>query len=136
MYIIGIINGDSVSSTGAVTYYMMLPQQMSAFKALIFGTDVSWANTEDLVECFAGSAEAVFKMMVNPYQYITGCWYIPIPWMNFAGLRKTIVGQIKFGYWTIQAQGYRLEEKLYRFNNTINIPVHPQAKDRGSWLRL
>lgn len=73
-------------------------------------------------------------MMVNPYQFLTGCWYIPIPWQNFASLNKTIVGQIKFGYWTLQAQGYRLEEKLFKFANNIVIPKHPQAASRGNWL--
>lgn len=49
VYIIGVINGETTSSTGAVTYYMLLPQQMTALKALLFGTDVSWGQTSDLV---------------------------------------------------------------------------------------
>lgn len=116
-FVIGVIG----ENTGGISYYSF---SYTAFKNLI--NYLMSFTPSDMSDISTGIA----KQLANPLQYIVSCfWY---PWVP-AGNQ---ISQLKFGYYTIEAYGYKLAETDYIkwFSFTVTIPKHPQATARGSYL--
>lgn len=116
-FVLGIIG----ENTGGVSYYSFA---YSSFKTLI--NNLMAFVPSDMTDVSTGIA----KQIANPIQYMTSCyWY---PWCPVGEQ----VSVIKFGFYTIEAWGHKLTPADYikLFSFTMNIPKHPQASTRGSYL--
>lgn len=127
-YIVGIINGETAAS-GSVSYYAFTAEKFAALCSYLFAVDAPYL---DLTE--ADITLATQKELVNPFQYIVSCFWVPF---DAAG---SAVYQVKFGWWT--ASGYGITGKLLRpenrnkrvYTSEIILPAHPEAATRGSYL--
>lgn len=122
-YIVGIINKEP-QSVGAVCYYAFTPANFREFCNAMF-TNLNWANvgiTEITTE--------LAKMLFNPFQYITSCFWLPmkIP----VGISVT---NVSLGYWTLTGiNAVLLVNMIDGVRAFFSVPSHPQASARGSFL--
>ena len=134
-YVVGIINGASSNSIGAITYYAMTAQQFGSLKQTLFGNDGLRAmNLLDNTDTWTATdmTEEIFKTMYNPYQYIASCTWFPISQSSMAG---SSVSSIKIGWWTYNLSGKLLSSVTLQLNESpVQLPVHPQAATRGKYL--
>ena len=122
-FVVGIIN-NSVSSMGAVTYYIFTQDEFTNFKAFLFGNS-DWLSVDDVSNNF-------MKAMFNPFQYIVSC-----EMFTFDVITGTHVTEIPFGWWTIPVSASRcLVQAPFIFNRTVSLEEHPQATSRGNYLNF
>lgn len=116
-FIIGVI-GDN--DTG-ISYYAL---NYSNFKTLL-GNLMSYAPS-DMNDVSSGIA----KVLADPMQYITTCFWVP-----YAGQVTQTARTIKFGYYSISCTAGVLNASDYaHFRTYADLPKHPQASSRGSYL--
>ena len=124
MFIIGILSEEN--SGNAVTYYALTPSQFSTLMSELF--DTSYLNAADI-------STDLQKELVNPIQYVTSCMWFPISLSDFDGFPTWTY--IHFGWWqTATMCGYQLDEsmRIITFDDTFELPRHPQAGTRGIYL--
>lgn len=121
-YVVGIIN-NSDSAIGAVAYYVFTESQFRSFMKYLMG-DVSWAGS------ISDISEDLLKVLFNPIQYISSVvWY---PDSSPSGEK---VSTIPFGWWSISVSASKLRTQgVMPQTTTLEIPKHPQAGSRGSYL--
>lgn len=129
-FVIGAISKDA--EYGALNYYIM---NVAAFKALVEGL-----NDDAII----GSWNAVEKSVLDPFQYIKSCIYLPIALSDLAGSAATNVGMLQIWNWTLPLNSQPPQSQLalklniatpYRnFTESVPIPKHPQAGARGTFL--
>ena len=121
-FVIGIVNGDS-GSVGAVSYYVFDNAEFRAFAAILLG-DSSYLGT------IVDISTQLLKCLVNPFQYIVSCTWLPVtPPMGAA------VTSIPIGWWSITANAHKLSGSVRTAGTvTVQIPKHPDASTRGSFL--
>ena len=121
IYVVGIIS--ETDSGNAVTYYTLGPSNFSALMQALF--DVSYLNAQDI-------STELQKELVNPMQYVTSCYWFPFTSQQAAG----DMAQIKFGWWDSGVYAGKLSEagRIVSMETTFNLPGHPQAASRGSYL--
>lgn len=131
VYIVGII-GQDFNGSGSVTYYAFNTVGFRAFCHAMFSS-ISWM-TIDVDEI----SEELQKALVNPFQYVVSCMYLPINVADCTGIPGVQTGtDVKFGFWNFTVgQGYTVMQPSYfkTYTGTINIPKHPQAATRGNYL--
>lgn len=121
-FVVGVINNDS-NGMGAVTYYVFTSAQFRSFAAILLG-DSSYIGT------IADISEELLKCLVNPFQYIASCVWLPIT-VPTSGT----VSSIKLGWWSITANASLLSGYTRASGTvTIAIPKHPDAATRGMFL--
>ena len=135
-YVVGIINKNSASSVGAITYYAMTPAQFGALKDTLFSDanleimgildNLGNLNIDDM-------SKELFRTMYNPYQYIASCMWFPLTISQFTG---DTVTSIDLGWWNYPSlSGLKLTQQVGQFfDGVTQIPVHPQASTRGKYL--
>ncbi|MBQ0167468.1 MAG: hypothetical protein KBT02_10225 [Treponema sp.] len=122
-YVVGIINGDA-NGVGAVHYYVFTPSEFNALCQALMD-DVSWMNISDI-------SEDLTKALFNPFQYIASCTWLPF---NANDGTQPQLDHIKFGWWDFGVACHRIPAVGYvSFDVPINVPKHPQAATRGSYL--
>lgn len=129
-FVIGAVSKDA--EYGALNYYIM---NIAAFKKLVTGL-----NDDAII----GSWNAVEKSVLDPFQYIKSCIYLPISLADLQGSAATLVPALQIWNWTVPltpaAPNLEIALKLnistpYRnFTDSIAIPKHPQASARGTFL--
>ena len=132
VYIVGIIN--SSSENGAVTYYTFNKIGFRVFCSLLFNYSTGWLDI-DTTEI----SEDLQKALVNPFQYIVSCQYLPINVQDVIDIGGTATTTIRFGWWSVTVpQGARIVDTTARLRRTtsLTIPRHPDAASRGSYLNL
>lgn len=122
-YVVGIINSDA-NLAGAITYYALTQTQLQNLLSYIFGNDI-W-NASAITEVSQG----LFKSMFNPFQYIVSCMWLPVA-VDTMGQNT---GYIKLGYYTTNVIGTIVNSLYAKSYCTGDIPTHPQASSRGSYL--
>lgn len=131
VYIVGIVSQD-LNGTGAVTYYAFNSIGFRRFCSAMFSS-ISWMNI-DVNEI----SEDLQKALVNPFEYVVSCMYLPINVTDCTGIPGVVTGtSVKFGFWDFTvAQGYSIMQPTYfkTYTGTINVPKHPQAAARGDYL--
>lgn len=120
-YILSVING----STGSNTFYALTYSEFNSFKAALFDS-ISWYDGGSV-------ADGLKKSIANPFQYVNSCFWFPV-----TPLDPALSVNIKFGFWDSGVSAKPLADKAYaEFSKTINnsdLPKHPQAATRGSFL--
>lgn len=129
-FIVGIIN--RYSDNGAVSYYAMTQAQFQEFCGKLYNYSSGWLDI-DVTEI----SENLQKALVNPFQYIVSCIYLPIPVSDLPGATSRVT--IYFGWWFVNLSS--AAKVVYSFHKvaktiSLSIPRHPQAANRGSYLNL
>lgn len=133
-YIVGIISGAS-DTLGSVTYYTMSPGQFSSLKAFLFNEDffqdvMNFPDVEEPAQLLTSISPELLKTIFNPSQYIVSAIWVPV---GVSGGSEAI----KVGWWTTEATGGRLSQgavKIEMSSSSIQLPSHPQAATRGTYL--
>ena len=133
VYIAGIVNRNA--QNGSVSYYAFNEIGFRQFCTKLYTYSSGWLNID-----IAEISENLQKALINPFQYVVSCVYVPVPinWFvdNSIG---TPTQNIKFGWWDINITTYaRLipYNTRYSFTRSLTIPKHPQAGTRGNYLNL
>lgn len=131
MYSFAIAGGGA---GGSVNYYLMSLNAAISFLNNLMST-IDWAgiSTTEI-------SKELQKALVNPMQYILGCKWLPYSYGRFRQDYSSLtpVYTVKLGYWSISVS----EAVMVPFNanvqrtKSLNIPKHPQAATRGSYLNL
>ena len=132
VYIAGVINNES--NNGAVTYYAFNKIGFRNFCRALYNYSSGWLNI-DVTEI----SENLQKALVNPFQYVVSCIYLPINVQAIIDLGTEAVTDIKFGWWSVRvAQGARIVNTTMavRRVTSLSIPRHPLSNSRGTYLNL
>ncbi len=120
-FVIGCQGKDAGQNGGAVTYYAVKPAAIRAMTDYLL--DPQNLGVSDI-------SDELLKCIFNPMQYIVSCLWFP-----FA--LTTGNDPLEVGWWEITNVSNsckELSDFIYTRNLTFNIPKHPQATARGSYL--
>lgn len=129
-FVVGIVN--RYADNGSVSYYAMTTSQFQEFCGKLYNYSSGWLDI-DVTEI----SENLQKALVNPFQYIVSCIYLPIPVSSIQG--ATSRATIYFGWWFVNlSSAAKVVYSFYHTSQTISlsIPRHPQASSRGSYLNI
>lgn len=132
VYIAGVIN--SSSNNGAVTYYAFNQVGFRQFCTALYNYSSGWLNI-DVTEI----SENLQKALVNPFQYVVSCMYLPINVSDITEQSAEATTTIRFGWWSVTVSaGARIINTTMSTRKTISlsIPRHPSANTRGNYLNL
>lgn len=132
VYVAGVINKESYN--GAVTYYAMNRVGFSQFCSALYNYSSGWLDID-----VAEISENLQKALVNPFQYVVSCMYLPINVQQIIDLSADLVTEVKFGWWSVRVpSGARIIRTNMATRQTISIPIprHPLAASRGGYLNL
>lgn len=132
VYIAGVINNES--NNGAVTYYAFNRIGFRQFCAALYNYSSGWLNI-DVTEI----SENLQKALVNPFQYVVSCMYLPISVQQIIDLSGEATQDIKFGWWSVRVSaGARIVNTTMSVRQIFQIPIprHPSAGARGAYLNL
>lgn len=133
-YIVGIISKDD-DTAGSVTYYTMTSGQFSALKQFMFNEDffqdvMGFPDVTTADELLTSISPELLKVLFNPSQYIVSAMWFPLV---ISGSGSTV----KFGWWESTVSAGRLSPGIVRLPLsvvTMQLPRHPQANTRGTYL--
>lgn len=124
-YVVGVINGVSANRIGAVTYYALTPVTFNSFVSkLLSDAFITDMGVTDI-------STELLKSLFKPLEYITTCMWFPFDITSIASSQSA---NIKFGYWDTSVSGQIVNSIAQQTWVTANIPAHPQAASRGSFL--
>ena len=132
VYIAGVINSNS--NNGAITYYAFNQVGFRQFCTALYNYSSGWLNI-DVTEI----SENLQKALVNPFQYVVSCMYLPINVQDIIDQSAEATTTIRFGWWSVTvANGARIVDTRAYISKTysLTIPRHPQAASRGYYLNL
>lgn len=132
VFIVGIINAHS--QNGAVTYYAMTMGVFLEFCQKLFNYSSGWLNI-DTTEI----SEDLQKALINPFQYVVSCVYLPISIDDIKDVAYTTTTTINFGWWavTVFNAARFVNSGMYVTKTTsLAIPRHPLAASRGAYMNL
>lgn len=138
-FVVGIISRASTYSAtmvgGAVSYYVMTTTQMkSLLNYLLADSFLDDAGFPSNFTPVQQLSHDVAKAFVNPIQYIASCMWFPC---SASDLSDNVNRDIQIGYYDVggnHAQGKNLTVVDLVKYVSGQIPVHPQAPDRGKYL--
>lgn len=133
-FCIGIIN--NTGGVGGIDYYFMSYLVFNRFCQELF--NITNFGT------FTDITDDVAKVMINPFQYITSCFWIPFDTNYLNGTMQFVTSTttVKMGYWNLSLglTCYTLDasELMPCINAVTEITVHkhPNAGTRGNYLNL
>lgn len=137
-YVLGIVGNANYSASqagGAVTYYCMTSAQMESLMHYLLSD--GFLNNNGFPQQMTATqqlAQDTAKALINPLQYIVSCTWFPVPYTVLS--TGSPVG-IVLGYWDLgsnHAQGYKMDAVMYSELVYAQMPPHPQAETRGSYL--
>ena len=129
-FIVGIIN--SRAGNGSISYYAMSQSLFREFCQKLYTYSTGWLNI-DVNEI----SENLQKALINPFQYVVSCVYLPIAIADIPGATSSVT--IYFGWWFLNlSSGAKNVYSFHRVSKTVSlsIPRHPQASSRGDYLNL
>lgn len=133
-FVVGIINNQG--GVGGVDYYFMSYLVFNTFCQRLF--NISNFGT------FTDITDDVAKVIINPFQYITSCFWLPID-TNYLNLTLQIVTSttsVKMGYWNLSlgvtAYTLNTSELMPSFTivTSLTVQKHPMASTLGNYLNL
>lgn len=129
-FVLGIVNNKG--GTGSVSYYAFNSYGLEVFMtALLSSIDWMGISADEI-------STALQKGLINPMQYIVSCKYYPVSYAYLANSGWWSSQQIVVGWWPFQQSALKLSGifDFIRNEKRLNIPKHPQAAERGSYLNL
>lgn len=129
-FVLGIINNQG--GAGSVSYYAFSYAGIEAFmSALLSSIDWMGISSDEI-------SSALQKGLINPMQYVVSCRYYPISYAYLNSIGVGYSAQVVVGWWPFQITTMKLSG-MFDFvvsEKRLNIPKHPQAAARGSYLNL
>lgn len=118
-YVLGI---KTDASSSGLAFYLLDSTNMAALVNYMYAG--LWCNASDI------SIE-LQKMLCDPMDYISCCYWYPFTPNNFA-MNDTV----KFGFFQSNASGHIISnsERIQPIFDTLTIDPHPQAATRGKYL--
>lgn len=131
-YVVGIINGDSEGTVGAITYYAMTPTEFANLKSYLYSDNnlILMGITNQAGDQLEEISKEVFRAIYNPFQYISSCMWFPVLKSDING---TQYNRVKLGWWEYPVSGKVLTAQTGYFSEVAEIPLHPQTT-RGKYL--
>lgn len=132
VFIVGIVNAHS--QNGAVTYYAFTMGGFMEFCQKLFSYSSGWLNINT-----SEISEDLQKALVNPFQYVLSCVYLPISIDALSTIAYTTTTTINFGWWAVTIYtAARIVNSGMFLNDvkSLSIPRHPSASTRGNYLNL
>lgn len=132
MVVVGIVGSGAVE--GTVTYYCFTFEGFKDFCYRLFTYSTGWLNIDP-----SEISEALQKALINPFQYVVSCVYLPIDEVDLGYLNLSYTYTIAFGWWNITCAyyAYILGTRLsLRYRTNLPIPRHPDSGYRGNYLNL
>lgn len=130
VYIVGIINSES--SSGAVTYYAFNAVGFNYFCRKMFNNTGDWINIDP-----GEISEDLQKALINPFQYVVSCQYLPLNVGDVASVRSGVTTDITFGWWSINVpQGASIIQPGASIRYTSNLTIPRNASRRGYYLNM
>lgn len=132
MYVVGIVSSGAME--GTVTYYCFNNAGFRDFCYKLFTYSTGWLNIDP-----TEISENLQKALINPFQYIVSCIYLPIDEYDVSVLGVPYTYTINFGWWSITTAyyAYTLTTRFYsRYTTNLPIPKHPDTSWRGNYLNL
>lgn len=131
-FVVGVIN--SQSQNGAISYYAMSVGTFLEFCQKLYTYSSGWLNinTDEI-------SESLQKALVNPFQYVVSCIYLPVNISALDQFAFTSTRTIYFGWWsvTIYTDAKIVNSAMHiDFTHQLQIPRHPLAASRGRYLNL
>lgn len=120
--IIPITEGAVMGNT-----YVLNRDEFNRFRRELSTTSYTAINplTDDITDNVA-------KVLINPFQYIIRCFYIPMTKAQIFGTDSIPTKHIRYGWYTLDAEGTELLSPLKYFELFRgNIPRHPLGKVTG-----
>lgn len=133
-FVIGIINNQG--GVGGIDYYFMSYLVFNTFCQRLF--NISNFGT------FTDITDDVAKVMINPFQYITTCFWLPFDtnYINNTLQIVTSTTSVKMGYWTLSlgVTAYTLNTSVLMPSvsllTTLTVHKHFYASTAGNYLNL
>lgn len=132
VFVVGIVN--SHSRNGAVTYYCFTAGGFLEFCQALFNYSTGWVNIDP-----SEISEDLQKALINPFQYVVSCIYLPITISEIETIAFTSTTTISFGWWsvTLTSSARLVNSGMYLTKtNSLTIPRHPTAGTRGIYLNM
>lgn len=128
VYVVGVINSDS--NNGAITYYVFNKVGFNYFCRQLFNYSSGWLNIDpDEI------SEDLQKALVNPFQYVVSCQYLPLNVGDIVGIRSGATTTISFGWWDVTVpQGASIVETSARIRYTTSLAIPRNKSKRGYYL--
>ena len=122
-YVLGIVG--NCGSSGSVLYYAMTEATFSSLLDYLFDANGVWLDSSE-----QDLALATQKQLVNPFQYIVSCIWLPFD-VNAGSLEI-----VRFGWWTtnIAARLLSASDREYILSATATMPDHPQKSSNGNYM--
>ena len=125
-YVVGIQNGETAGTRG-ITYYALGPTQFANLVSFMFGG--TWLDTTE-----TNVTLALQKELINPMQYISSIIWYPFSTDIYGSFPME---SIKFGWWSgsgVAGSVIPQGSLVQIFSEQVNLPRHPNAASRGSYL--
>lgn len=138
-FILGIIDSENSANSqlgGAVTYYVLTPEECKALMHYLLSTDfLDDAGFPSVQSITQGMSQEMAKAFINPLSYITSCMWFPLPSTTFTDQLTST--QISVGYWKINTnivtgRLVTVWQNVTAYQATLT--EHPQASTRGVYL--
>lgn len=127
-FVVATVSGDETSTAG-INYYALSRDSFRSFMSSVFNS-ADWLNIPA-----SEISQSLQKVLFNPSQYIVSVMWFP---KVLTGGGDNNAEAVKIGWWTIPVSvAIKLQGTLWESGEqTITIPKHPQAADRGAWCNL
>lgn len=138
-FVVGVINRNG--GVGGIDYYIMGYLAFIQFALKLFNI----SNFGSFTGIDGDITEDVAKIMINPFQYITQCFWLPFKLSDVTALGYTqSTTSVYLGYWSLAVGTtiYYLDNDRPALTASVIIKTemtvhkHPDAAARGSYLNL
>ena len=128
-YILGVVSPDP--QFGSISYYVLPVTSVAILCQYLLTTAISTQNHYTDVE----ASFALQKSLIDPFQYIKSCIYVPIAYNSITADESFT--SLKIWDWSITGCPGKLLSKQhpqYTQNRSFTLAKHPQTSARGNWV--
>lgn len=130
-YIIGVVSPDP--QFGSISYYVIDSSSLRILCAYL--TDQSQTITTANGFNAGDASLALQNSLVDPFQYIKSCIYVPLPYASVTGDTNFTTLKIwSFGVPNCPGKTLSQQHPQYTATRQITLSKHPQTAARGNWV--
>ena len=113
-YVVGVVSNSAAS--GAVAYYVLSYSDMAALRSFMMSDTLMPAWDADWDTLYPQLTGEMIKAMINPFQYIASCQWLPFQMYSGGGSSMT------FGYWDSGLSFPTLSSGAYYDTVQVSVP--------------
>lgn len=128
-YIVGVVSPDP--QFGSISYYVLPATSLAVLGTYLMNTAITTGNGFNT----ADASLALQKSLIDPFQYIKSCTYIPIAYNNVPS--ESAFTTFKIWDWSIPNCPGKVLAKAnpqYTQTRSFTLEKHPQTSARGNWV--